>query len=402
MGRTQELIELAETNGAHNYLPLSVVLCRGEGAKVWDVENKEYLDFLSCYSALNFGHQNPHLVEALIRQAKKLSVTSRAFHNEPLCYFLNELTKFSGLDVALPMNSGTEAVETALKMVRKWGKEVLGKDPNRSKILAMKNNFHGRSIAVLSFSTEALYRDGFGPFTPGFSEIEFGNLEALEDALDDDVIGVLMEPIQAEAGILIPPAGYLKGASDLCRKKGIPLMLDEIQTGLGRTGRDFCFQHDDIVPDVLILGKSLGGGLLPLSAVIASRELMQVMTPGVHGSTFGGNPLACAVGSTALKLLESEKLSERSQHLGALIFKRLTQAPLPRVKEVRGKGSLIGIELEESAGGARKYCERLAERGVLCKETHENVIRLAPPLTILEKDLLQGVEKVIEVINEFR
>ncbi len=279
------LIKKMERYGAHNYLPLPVVLCRGKGAKVWDVEGKEYLDFLSCYSALNFGHQHPRLLEAFKKQAETLSLTSRAFYSQPLCHFVEELANFCGLESVLAMNSGTEAVETALKIARKWGRDVKGVPENKSKILTLKNNFHGRTISVVSFSSESLYRDGFGPFTPGFDVVEFGDAAALESKLTDDVVAVLAEPIQAEAGILIPPAGYFKKVSEICKKKNVLLMLDEIQTGLGRAGKDFCFEWDGIRPDVLILGKSLGGGLLPLSAVVTRADVMDVIKPGSHGST---------------------------------------------------------------------------------------------------------------------
>ncbi len=400
MPKSDGLIQSMERYGAHNYLPLPVVLKKGKGAKVWDVDGKEYLDFLACYSALNFGHQHPRLLAALQAQAAELSVCSRAFYSEPLCHFVEELAAFCKMDSVLAMNTGTEAVETALKLARKWGQEIKGVPEKRAKILAFKNNFHGRTISIVSFSSEALYKRGFGPFTPGFELVEFGDLKDLEAKMDDDVVAVLAEPIQAEAGIFIPPKGYLKSLSDLCKKKNVLLALDEIQTGMGRTGNDFCFQGEGLTPDLLILGKSLGGGLLPLSAVLARREVMDVITPGTHGSTFGGNPLATAVGRESLKVLSEEKLSERSRRLGEKAVARLRDAKLPLVKEVRGQGLLIGIEVTPSAGGARRFCERLAGLGVLCKETHEVVIRVAPPLVIEEADLMTGIDRICEAIQQ--
>ncbi len=399
MTRTQNLIHTVEKYGAHNYHPLPVVLARGEGSTVWDAEGKSYLDFLSCYSALNFGHQHPKLVARLLDQVKKIALCSRAFHSEELCLFSQELAEFVGLDQVLPMNSGAEAVETALKIARKWGYEKRG-IPGDANIITFTNNFHGRTITIVSFSSEQAYRDGFGPFTPGFKEVPFDSIADLENAIDSNTVGVLMEPIQAEAGILIPQSGFLKAARELCSRKNVLLIMDEIQTGLGRTGRDFCFQHEGATPDLLILGKSLGGGLLPISAVVGRKQVMDVIGPGQHGSTFGGNPLASAVSRSALTLLREEKLSERSARLGAMVLEMLQTAKLPKVKELRGKGTLIGIELAESSGGARRYCERLMQEGVLCKETHTYVIRIAPPLVIAESELQRGVEKIIQVIRE--
>jgi len=399
MSRTPSLLEKMEKYSAKNYLPLPVMLARGQGAKVWDVDGKEYLDFLACYSALNFGHQHPRLLAALKGQVEKLAVCSRAFHSEELALFCEELATFCGMEQVLPMNTGTEAVETALKLARKWGYQRKQIAEGKAKILVMRNNFHGRTISVVSFSTEAGYREGFGPYTPGFEILEFGDVTAVDKAIDENTVAVLLEPIQAEAGILLPPTGYLSEVRKITRKKNVLFMLDEIQTGLGRTGRDFCFQHEGIVPDVLILGKSLGGGLLPLSAVMASQEVMGVLQPGQHGSTFGGNPLACAVGRAALETLRKEKLSERAETLGKIIREELNRTPLPKVKEIRGKGALIGIEMTPASGGARAYCEKLASLGVLCKETHDYVIRIAPPLTITEAELRSGLQKIIQVIQ---
>ncbi|MBY0371510.1 ornithine--oxo-acid transaminase [bacterium] len=400
MSKTQELLKVVDHYGAHNYLPLPVVLNRAEGSRVWDVEGKSYLDFLSCYSALNFGHQNPRLTKALIQQAGKLALCSRAFHSEELCLFSKELADFVGLDQVLPMNSGAEAVETAVKIARKWG-YVKRKVSGEANIIVFENNFHGRTITIVSFSTEPDYKAGFGPFTPGFKSVPFNSVADLEKAIDANTVGVLVEPVQAEAGILIPSKGFLKQVRELCTRKNVLLLMDEIQTGLGRTGRDFCFQHEGAKPDLLILGKSLGGGLLPISAVVGRKDVMDVIQPGQHGSTFGGNPLACAVAREALALLKDSGLSARSERLGAQAVEMLQAAKLPRVKEVRGLGALIGVELDTSSGGARKYCEKIAQEGVLCKETHTYVIRIAPPLTIEETDLRSGVETIIRVIRSF-
>jgi len=399
MKLTDSLIAKVETFGAHNYHPLPLVLNRGSGARVIDVDGKEYLDFLSCYSALNFGHQHPKIVNALKSQLEKLAICSRAFYAEEFGYFSEELAKFVGLEMVLAMNSGAEACETAIKVARKWGYDKKKVEPNKANIICLENNFHGRTVTIISFSTDAGYRDGFGPFTPGFTVVPFDDPGAVEKVIDKNTVGVFLEPIQAEAGILIPQPGYLKEIRKICDKNGILLMVDEIQTGLGRTGADFCYQHESVKPDLLILGKSLGGGLLPISAVVAPREVMDVIKPGQHGSTFGGNPLACAVARASLRVLKEEKLSERSAALGAKALSKLSQIDSPLVKEVRGKGLLIGIELKESAGGARKYCEKLATQGVLCKETHDNVIRIAPPLTISETELNQGIDSVISVIS---
>jgi ornithine--oxo-acid transaminase len=401
MKKTKALIETVEKFGAHNYQPLPVVLDRASGARVWDVEGKEYLDFLSCYSALNFGHQHPVLVGALITQLEKLAVCSRAFHSEELCLFSEELARATGMDMVLPMNSGAEAVETAIKVARKWGYEKKGVPAGKAKIIAVANNFHGRTVTIVSFSSEPAYRDGFGPFTPGFTVIPFDDLKAMEGAIDEHTVAVLLEPIQAEAGILVPRPGYLAGVRKLCEQNRVLLIADEIQTGLGRTGRNFCYEHEGAKPDLLILGKSLGGGLLPISATVGRRDVMEVIAPGQHGSTFGGNPLACSVARAALKLLHDERLSDRAAHLGRIAMEELNRTPLPHVKEIRGKGFLIGIELDPSSGGARRYCERLAEQGVLCKETHTYVIRIAPPLVTSEEDLRRGLEKVVGVIRAF-
>jgi ornithine--oxo-acid transaminase len=400
MKLTDSLIEKAETFGAHNYHPLPLVLRRGDGAKVADVEGKEYIDFLSCYSALNFGHQHPRIVQALLNQLQKLAVCSRAFYAEEFGYFSEELAKFVGLEMVLAMNSGAEACETAIKIARKWGYEKKGVDADQANIICVENNFHGRTVTIVSFSTDPAYRDGFGPFTPGFKIVPFDNADAIENAIDKNTVGVFVEPIQAEAGILLPKSGYLKDLRRICDKYEVLLMVDEIQTGLGRTGADFCFQHENIQPDLLILGKSLGGGLLPISAVVGRTSVMEVIKPGQHGSTFGGNPLACSVARASLKVLKDEDLSKRSLELGNEVLKKLMKISSPLIKEIRGKGLLIGIELEPSAGGARKYCEILAQQGVLCKETHDHVIRIAPPLNIEPSLLDQGINSVISVLSK--
>lgn len=401
MTETQRLIALYDRHGAKNYLPLPIVLKKGRGSHVWDVDGKQYLDFLSCYSALNFGHQNKELMAALTKQMESLALCSRAFHSEELSYFCAELADLCGLDLVLPMNSGAEAVETAVKICRKWGYQSKGIAEDRAKILVFRNNFHGRTVTIVSFSSEPSYRAGFGPFTPGFEFLPFDDLGALEKAIGPDTAGVLLEPIQAEAGILVPKPGFLKGVSEICKRRNVLMMVDEIQTGLGRTGATFCYQHEGVRPDLVILGKSLGGGLLPISAVVGKKETVGVLKPGDHGSTFGGNPLACAVARKVISILKDGAISKRAKELGEQAFSTLRAARLPHVKEIRGQGALIGIELTPESGGARKYCERIAERGVLCKETHTYVIRVAPPLTISSEELAEGLRIIVDVIREF-
>lgn len=366
---------------------------------MWDVDGKEYTDLLACYSALNFGHQHPVLVEALKTQMEKLAVCSRAFYSEELCLFSKELAEFCELEMVLPMNSGTEAVETAIKVVRKWGYEKKKVEANKANIIVAENNFHGRSVAIVSFSSEASYRNGFGPFVSGFKLVPFGDIKSIENAIDENTVGVLMEPIQAEAGILIPKEGYLQQLRDLCTKQGVLLIWDEIQTGLARTGKNFCYEYEKAKPDVLVLGKSLGGGLLPISAVVANKAVMDVIKPGQHGSTFGGNPLACAVARETLKLMKKESFAQKAEKIGTQVKEALAGFKSPHIKELRGKGALIGIELHESAGGARKYTEKLAEKGVLCKETHDHVIRIAPPLVIKETELKAALQSIREVLQ---
>jgi len=389
------LIALEEEHGAHNYHPLDVVLREGRGAWVTDVDGKRYLDGLSAYSALNQGHAHPRIIEALVTQAARMTLTSRAFRNDQLGLFYRKLTALTGLDVALPMNSGAEAVETAVKAARKWGYLVKGIPDGEAEVICCTNNFHGRTTTVVSFSTEPQYRGGFGPFTPGFRIVPYGDIAALEAAIGPRTCAFLVEPIQGEAGIIVPPEGYLREAAALCRANDVLFMADEIQTGLGRTGRFLAVDHEDVKPDVLILGKALSGGVYPVSAVVGRRDVMSVFRPGDHGSTFGGNPLACAVAMAALDVLVDERLAERSAALGALAVARLRALESPRVVEVRGKGLMIGIELDRPA---RPFIEALAARGLLCKDAHETVIRFAPPLVIEDTDLLWGLEQFAAVL----
>jgi len=393
----ENLIQLENQFGAHNYKPLDVVIERGEGVWVYDVEGNRYLDCLAAYSAVNQGHCHPKIVAALVEQAQKLTLTSRAFRNDQLPLLYQELHELTGFDMALPMNTGAEAVETAIKMARKWGHTVKGIPLHRAEIIVCENNFHGRTVTVISFSSDEQYRRGFGPFTPGFHTIPFGDAAALEHAINDNTCAFLVEPIQGEAGILIPPAGYLSEAAEICRRNNVLLMTDEIQSGLGRTGKLFCYMHDDITPDVLIVGKALAGGCYPVSAVLASREVMGVFQPGDHGSTFGGNPLACAVARAALRVLKEEKLVERSAELGAHLMRMLSEIHGPAVRAIRGRGLWIGIEL---SGPARPICEALMREGVLCKETHDRVLRIAPPLVITLDEISWMFERMLKVLGK--
>ena len=395
--RTRDLIELENQYGAHNYHPLDAVIERAEGVWVYDVEGKRYLDCLAAYSAVNQGHCHPKILQALIEQAHKVTLTSRAFRNDQLPLFYKELHELTGYDMALPMNTGSEAVETAIKTARKWGYKIKGIPEDKAEVIVCANNFHGRTITEVSFSTDAQYRDGFGPFTPGFKVIPFGDAQALEDAITPHTCAFLVEPIQGEAGIVIPPAGFLKQAADICRQNRVLLMVDEIQSGLGRTGKLFAHMHDGIRPDVVIVGKALSGGFYPVSAVLSSWEIMRVFKPGDHGSTFGGNPLGCAVARAALRVLTQEKLVERSAELGAYFLGLLQTLRSSDLKEVRGKGLWIGIELHSPA---RPYCEALKEEGILCKETHDRVIRIAPPLVIQREEIEWAFERIRKVIEK--
>ncbi len=395
---SQEFIALEEKYGAHNYHPLNVVITRAEGIWVWDVEGKRYLDFLSAYSALNQGHCHPKIYQTMVEQAQKVTLTSRAFRNDQLGKFYKILSEISGLPRVLPMNSGAEAVETALKAARKWAYKVKGVPENLAEIIVCANNFHGRTITIISFSTEEQYRDGFGPLTPGFKVIPFGDTSALKEAITPNTAAFLVEPIQGEGGIIVPPEGFLKEAEAICKENNVLLIVDEIQTGLGRTGKMFAFQHENIQPDGIIVGKALSGGFYPISAFISTEEVMGVFHPGDHGSTFGGNPLAAAIAQAALQVLIEEKLPDRAAELGTYFMEQLRKIDSPYVKEVRGKGLLIGVELHEEAGGARRFCEALEKEGLLAKETHENIIRFAPPLVITREDIDWAMERISKVL----
>jgi ornithine--oxo-acid transaminase len=393
----QELIELEQQFGAHNYHPLDVIIERAEGVWVYDIEGKRYLDCLASYSAVNQGHCHPRILETLIVQAHKVTLTSRAFRNDQLPLLYRDLHELTGFDMALPMNSGAEAVETAVKAARKWGYKVKGIPDGQAEIIVCANNFHGRTVTVVSFSTDEQYRDGFAPFTPGFKVIPYGDSRALREAVTPNTCAFLVEPIQGEAGIIIPPAGYLREAAAICREHRVLLMCDEIQSGLGRTGELFAYQHEGIKPDVLIVGKALSGGFYPVSAVLASKGVLGVFNPGDHGSTFGGNPLACAIARTALRVLMDEGMVKRSAVLGRYFLDRLKTLRSADVKDVRGKGLWIGIELHSAA---RPYCEALKNEGVLCKETHDRVIRIAPPLTITSEEIDWAFDRIRKVIEK--
>jgi len=392
-------IELEETYGAHNYKPLDVVLCKGEGVWVWDVEGKRYLDCLSAYSAVNQGHCHPRIMAALVEQAARLTLTSRAFRNDQLGPCYKELCELTRSHKALPMNSGAEAVETAIKTVRKWGYAVKGVPENKANIIVCANNFHGRTITIVGFSTDPTSRDGFGPFTPGFTVVPYGDVSALERAVTPETVGFLVEPIQGEAGVIIPPAGYLKAARDICNKNRMVLILDEIQTGLGRTGRMLAEEHEEIESDLTLIGKALSGGFYPISAVLSNTEVMDVLKPGEHGSTFGGNPLACAIARTALKVLVEEGMVENAARMGDVFLEGLRKIRNPLIREVRGRGLLMAMELLPEAGGARQYCYKLRDKGLLCKETHDNTIRFAPPLIITRDEVNWALERIAAVFQ---
>ncbi len=394
---TQDFVELENHYGTHNYHPLDVVIERAEGVWVYDIEGQRYLDCLAAYSAVNQGHCHPKILRTLEEQARKVTLTSRAFRNEHLPLLCKELHELTGFDKVLPMNSGAEAVETAIKTARKWGYKVKGIAPDKAEIIVCANNFHGRTVTVVSFSSDEQYRDGFGPFTPGFKIIPFGNAEALRNAITPNTCAFLVEPIQGEAGIIIPPEGFLRQAANICRENNVLLMADEIQSGLGRTGKLFAYMHEAITPDVLIIGKALAGGFYPVSAVLASREILGVYKPGDHGSTFGGNPMGCAIARTALRVLIEEGMVQRSAELGAYFLALLKTLRSSHVKEVRGRGMWIGIELDRSA---RPYCEALKQEGILCKETHDRVIRIAPPLVISRGEIDWAFERIATVIQK--
>ncbi len=397
--RTEDYIALEEEYGAHNYHPLDVVLSRGEGVWVYDVEGKRYLDCLSAYSALNHGHAHPKISEALADQAKKITITSRAFRNDQLPFLYKKLYEITSYQMSLPMNSGAEAVETAVKLARKWAYEVKGVPRYKAEIIVGQGNFHGRTTTIISFSTEESYKENFGPFTPGFKAVPYGDLASLEKAITPDTAAFLIEPIQGEGGVVIPPDGYLRKAKEICEKNNILFIADEIQTGLGRTGKLFACDHEGIRPDIMIIGKSLGGGFYPVSAILADKPILGLFKPGEHGSTFGGNPLAAAVASTSLSVLIEENLIQNSAKMGEYLLEQLTETPSPHVKEVRGRGLLIGVELKKESGGARRFCEALVNEGVLCKETHENVIRFAPPLIIDRETIDWALPRIRKVLN---
>jgi len=393
-------IELEQRYCAQNYLPLPVVLTRGEGVFVWDDEGNKYLDMMSAYSAVSHGHANPRLVKVAQEQVARLNIVSRAYRTDNLGPFLQRSCELTGMDVALPMNTGAEGVETALKAARKWAYEVKGVAPDKAEIIACTGNFHGRTIAVIAMSDEAQYRRGFGPFPPGFILAEYGNLQSLEEKITPNTAAFLVEPIQGEAGIVLPPAGYLKACEQLCRKHNVLLIADEIQTGLGRTGKLLACEHEGVKPDGLILGKALGGGILPVSLFLARREVMSVFTPGDHGSTFGGNPLAAAVGLEALNILVEDDLSACSASMGDYMLKKLHKLDSPMIKDVRGLGLFIGVEIDPALSTARDVCERLMQRGILSKETHDTVVRLAPPLTISRSEIDWALDRLNAVLAE--
>lgn len=398
MPATSDYLHEVDQYSAHNYHPLPVVLAKGEGCWVWDVEGKKYCDMLSAYSALNQGHRHPKIVEALVEQAGRIVLTSRAFHNDQMGPFLRELCELAGFEQALPMNSGAEAVETALKAARRWGYLNRKVPADKAEIICCENNFHGRTITVVSFSTEKLYKEGFGPFTPGFKIIPYADAKALEQAITPNTVAFLVEPIQGEGGVIIPRDGFLRDVRRICTERKILMMADEIQTGLGRTGKMFACDHEGVKPDVLIVGKALSGGFYPVSAMLANRDVMSAFVPGNHGSTFGGNPLACAVGRAALRVLVDEKLPERAWELGGYFLKSLKTISAPCIKDVRGRGLLIGVEVKKEFGSARPYCERLKEEGILAKETHDQVIRFAPPLVITKEEIDWAIERIRKVL----
>ena len=396
---TKDYIALEDRYNAHNYKPLDVILTRGEGPWVWDVEDHKYLDCLSAYSAVNQGHCHPRIVGKMVEQAPKLALTSRAFRNDQLPLLAKELCELVGYEMMLPMNSGAEAVETALKAARRWGYRIKGVPDDGAEIIACTGNFHGRTITIVTCSSEEQYRDEYGPFTPGFKLVPYGDADALERAITPNTVAFLFEPIQGEAGVVIPPDGYIRRTREICTRHNVLMMADEIQSGLGRTGKFLACEHEGVRPDVVMLGKALSGGMYPVSAVLSSRELLGVFAPGDHGSTFGGNPLACAVAREALKVLVEEHLCDRAEELGEYLMARLRQIESPHVALVRGRGLFVGVVLKPEAGGARRFCEALMERGVLAKDTHGNVIRLAPPLVIKKEELDWMMEQIEAVLS---
>jgi len=395
----QYYIKLEDELGAHNYKPLDVVLHRGEGVWVWDVEGNKYMDCLAAYSAVSQGHCHPKIMRTMIEQAQKLTLTSRAFRNDQLGLLYKDICELTNSHKVLPMNSGAEAVETVIKAVRKWGYKIKGIPKDQAEIIVCENNFHGRTITIVGFSTDENSREGFGPFTPGFKIIPFGDVDALEATITSNTVAFMVEPIQGEAGVIIPPTGFLRKAKSICEKNDVVLILDEIQTGLGRTGKLLAEEHDGIEADLTLIGKALSGGFYPVSAVLSNKEVMDVLRPGEHGSTFGGNPLACAIARTALKVLIEENMIENAVVMGEYFLSKLLQTKSPYIKEVRGKGLMIGVELIPEAGGARQYCKALMAQGLLCKETHENIIRFAPPLVITKEEIDWAMERIEHVFT---
>jgi ornithine--oxo-acid transaminase len=396
---SKEYMALEDRYGAHNYHPLDVVISKAKGIWVWDVEGRKYLDFLSSYSAVNQGHCHPRLIRTMLGQVRRLTLTSRAFRNDQWPLLAKELCEMTGYEMVLPMNSGAEAVETAIKAARKWAYQVKKVQADRAEIITCANNFHGRTVTIISFSTESLYRKDFGPFTPGFIVIPYGDSQALEAAITPQTAAFLVEPIQAEAGILIPPQGFLNKAAEICRQKNVLFIADEIQTGLGRTGKLLACEHENVRPDMVIIGKSLAGGFYPISAVLSPENILGVFKPGEHGSTFGGNPLGCALAREALRIIREEGLVDNAAAQGSWFLEQLKKVRSRHIKEVRGAGLLIGIELRPEAGGARRFCEALKAAGLLCKETHENVVRFAPPLVIRQKDLNWALKRIKRVFR---
>jgi ornithine--oxo-acid transaminase len=402
MSTSADLIEVSERRSAHNYHPLPVVIHEAHGAWVTDVEGKRYLDFLSGYSSLNFGHGNEKILKAAQDQLRDLTLTSRAFYHDQFARFCAGLGDLTGKDMILPMNTGAEAVETAIKVARKWGYEVKGVEPEQANIIVMEDNFHGRTTTIISFSTDPDARDGFGPYTPGFRIVKYGLLEAIREAADADTVAVLVEPIQGEAGVLVPPDGYLTQVRELCDELGILMIADEIQSGLGRTGKTFACDHEGVVPDIYVLGKALGGGVVPVSAIAADQDVLGVIKPGQHGSTFGGNPLACAVGNAVIELLNTGEYQERAARLGEVLHDRLRSMIGDGVLAVRGRGLWAGVDVDPSLATGREVSEALMARGVLAKDTHGSTIRLAPPIMISEEDLLWALDRLTETIASFR
>ncbi len=400
MAIADELIRTELRLGAHNYKPLDVVLSRGEGVWLWDTEGKRYLDCLSAYSAVNQGHCHPKILAAMVEQAGKLTLTSRAFRNDQLALFYEEIAKLTGSHKILPMNSGAEAVESAVKAVRKWGYEVKGVERDKAEVIVARNNFHGRTLMIVGFSTDPVARGGFGPFAPGFKVVDFGDIAQFEAAINENTVAFLVEPIQGEAGVLIPPAGYFSRVRELCTEHRVTLIVDEIQTGLGRTGKMLAEEHEGIEADVTLVGKALSGGFYPVSAVLSNSEVLGVLNPGEHGSTFGGNPLACAVARAALRVLVEEGMIENAERMGARFMAGLNAIRSNAVREVRGRGLMLAVELDRGAGGARPYCQALKERGVLAKDTHEHSIRIAPPLVITEDQVDWALEQFEAVLTQ--